>query len=721
MAAEPGAVVAARLLPGEHLRLDGSLSHPAWQRAREHTDFVEKVPVLGATPRHATSVRVLFDQSALYVGVRATDPEPELIRAPLVRHDGVIRTQDFIAVYIDAIGKRQSAQFFRVNAAGSTGDGMHTAADDSEAMSPDFDFDAATQRNDQGYTAVLRIPFASLRYDADGPPAWRIMVVRRLPREQFAMLTSVLVPRDAPSFIAAMQPLQGVELPENHHFLVLRPGLTARRTSEQQVGQGNTRHGELEATLDLKWRLRPEWLIDGTWRPDFSQVALDVPQLNGNTRFAQIVAEKRPFFLESSDLLRGPTEALYTRSFSAPRWGLRSTWRGQRLAGSAFAVDDRGGGIVWLPGAWATAAAAQPASRTLAARATVDAGDVQFGGLAVSRHYVDGRGDNQVLGPDLVWQMDPAWRLRAQWLASDTTALPDAQGDLRRGLAQRGQRALVKVLYQGDNRDGSLSVEDIGEAFRNDTGFVNQSGVRSLSVTQSSGWQRVGPFNEFWLNFRYDGVQDKRSAQRVSSDPFVGLWMTAAHNLDWSIHWHGQAQMRTAPGAPLLRQRYLSSALVLTPAVWAPLVNLDGRVGRIADVAANAVRPGGELSLSLATRPLARLELEPRWAATWIQRDGQRTYREDATQVLAVWHLDAKQSLRAILQRKAMDRLAEPGVAAARDGSTVGSLTYTWRQSAGNVLYLGMNRARVGLGQSARSNEVFAKLQFDVDTLRAAF
>ena len=68
-----------------------------------------------------------------------------------------------------------------------------------------------------------------------------------------------------------------------------------------------------------------------------------------------------------------------------------------------------------------------------------------------------------------------------------------------------------------------------------------------------------------------------------------------------------------------------------------------------------------------------------------------------------------------------MDRLAEPGVAAARDGSTVGSLTYTWRQSAGNVLYLGMNRARVGLGQSARSNEVFAKLQFDVDTLRAAF
>ena len=48
------------------------------------------------------------------------------------------------------------------------------------------------------------------------------------------------------------------------------------------------------------------------------------------------VTEKRPFFLESSDLLVSPTDALYTRSVNDPRWGLRATWRGERASGTAM-------------------------------------------------------------------------------------------------------------------------------------------------------------------------------------------------------------------------------------------------------------------------------------------------------------------------------------------------------------------------------------------------
>ena len=96
-----------------------------------------------------------------------------------------------------------------------------------------------------------------------------------------------------------------------------------------------------------------------------SQVALDVPQLSGNTEFALYLPEKRPFFFESSDLLHSPTEALYTRSFTAPRWGVRSTWRGSALAGTAFIIDDKGGGETLLPYAYGTNTALQPGSRTL--------------------------------------------------------------------------------------------------------------------------------------------------------------------------------------------------------------------------------------------------------------------------------------------------------------------------------------------------------------------
>lgn len=402
------AIQAARLQPGEVVRIDGTLAHPAWQRAPVHDQFVEKFPDTGAAPTHATRVQVLFDDQALYVGITALDPRPAEIRELVVRHDGVNRTQDFVAVYIDAIGTRSSAQFFRVNAAGSTADGLQTAADDSEDFSPDYDWDAAAARHPEGWTAVMRLPFASLRF-AEGQQDWRILVARRLPREQFHLFTSVLVPRDAPSVIATMQPLAGVTLPESHSFLTLRPGLTLRHTREDGAGRTRT-----EASLDLKWRPRAELVVDGTLNPDFSQVALDVPQLAGNSRFALFLAEKRPFFFESADLLRTPTDALYSRSFTQPRFGLRGTWRGPEWAGTAFAIQDKGQGLVLLPGPYGTGAAEQPASDSVALRARSDTGALAYGGIAVARRYEQGRGANDVLGPDFSWQVSDAWRLRGQ-------------------------------------------------------------------------------------------------------------------------------------------------------------------------------------------------------------------------------------------------------------------------------------------------------------------
>ena len=179
---------------------------------------------------------------------------------------------------------------------------------------------------------MLRLPFASLRYDAGGQQAWRIMVARRLPREDFHLITSMPVPRDAPSFIHNLQPLAGVALPPDSQFLTLRPSLTLRTTREQDTGLPRQVRSELAASLDLKWRPRAELVVDATLNPDFSQVALDVPQLAGNSRFALFFPEKRPFFFESADLLKTPTDALYTRSFTAPRWGVRGT--GSRTARS---------------------------------------------------------------------------------------------------------------------------------------------------------------------------------------------------------------------------------------------------------------------------------------------------------------------------------------------------------------------------------------------------
>jgi len=721
---------AMRVPAGQRLVLDGTLAHPAWQQAPVHAQFTEKLPDTGAAPRHATRVRVLFDDQALWVGIEALDDAPQQIRAPLVRHDGVNRTQDFVVVYIDAIGLRQSAQFFRVNAAGSLADGMQTAADDSEDFAPDFDFDAATSRQATGWTAVLRIPFASLRFaepDADGRLPWRIMVGRRVPREQFYLHTSVLIPREAPSFIATMQPLDGVQLPAQHHFLTLRPSLTWRTRRSRDGDAAAQRDSSTDASLDLKWRPMAELVVDAALNPDFSQVAVDAPQLTGNTGFALSLPEKRPFFFESSDLLRSPVEALYTRSIYQPRWGLRSTWRGSRLAATALAVDDRGGGLVLLPQAFGTGVAAQPASSTLLLRGHLQDGGLQWGGLAALRRY-DGAGRNLVAGPDLAWQIDGHWRARLQWLQSETTATglgpagADGLQPLAEGPRSRGHLAHARLFYQGDDRrEADLTLEDIGEGFRADTGFIAQAGVRRAKGRLGLGWGGVGPFNEFWFNLEGERVTRRDGGALVQQTLSPGLWVTGAHNLEASVYLRGLASgtaaLRPAPDRPLQQQRYLQATLVMTPALWAPLLDADLRLGRLANVGGGRPLPGGQLALTLSTRLLPRLELEPHLGLAWLRDQGRTVYAEAAHQVLARWHFNASQSLRAIVGYSAIDRDGNR-----LDQGTTGSLTWAWRQSAGTVLYLGASRERSGLARgTARRNEGFVKLQVDADDLRRAW
>jgi Domain of unknown function (DUF5916) len=701
------ALQAVRLQPGERITLDGSLSHPAWQRAPAFSDFVEQDPSFGEPPPQATSVQVLFDDNALYVGVTLRDTEPERIVAPLVRPDQVNRTQDFVSVYLDAIGTGRSAQLFRVNAAGSRTDGLHTAADDEEDLSPDFDWDAAVSHNAQGWTAVLRLPLASLRFAA-GVHDWRIMVVRRLPRERFHLISSVLVAREAPSLIHQLQALSGITLPEENRFVTLRPGLTWRR---ERAADG-TDTSRTQASLDAKWRLRPEALVDMSWNPDFSQVDLDVPQLSGNTRFALFFPEKRPFFFESADLLRSPTEALYTRSYTVPRWGLRGTWRDTRWAGTALLLSDRGGGGILLPGPFGTAEVDQPASRSVAVRARNDGGPLIWGGLLTARDYGPQQGSNTVAGPDLAWQIDNAWRLRGQWLRAWTSAQATPDG-LVRSDPQTADRRFLRIVRQSDRTDVQLGFDDIERDFRNDSGFTNQAGVRKWLASTGRRWDAPRPFNQIFSNLEWERVSAHGSGQRVSERLVPGLRVNGPGSWSGWVDAYVHSQLRTGPEAPLLRERYVAMGLSGSPARWFPRVDLDASAGRLADTADNTTRPGGTARVTARLRPLARLELDVSASSGWLRGGGTEVYRETAWQDLGIWHFNARHSLRAIVERSSLQRVAQPSSA----GST-GSLTYSWRESAGSTFHLGWARERSSTDASVGRNEVFLKLQFDVDEAR---
>lgn len=710
------------------IRLDARFDEPVWQRAPAYERFQQQDPFTGGPAPYRTRVRIAFDAQALYVAVEAFDPEPSALRAPLVRYDKVFRDQDFVVVYVDGVGTRAAAQFFRVNAAGSVADGVHTAANDSEDFSPDFAWDAAARITDDGYAVEMRLPYASLRFAHHGARPWTMQIGRRMPRAQTYLFLSAPLTRASSSFIAEMQPLQGFAGPRSEASLDLLPALTARRARSETEGPGpraESRRSEFDAGIDVKWRPRADWIIDATVNPDFSQIELDVPQLSRNRQFALFLQEKRPFFLEGSDLAQTPTSSLYSRSIADPRWGARATFRGDSLAGTVLSVADRGGGLLLIPQPYATEAVAQPASHASTARLRWDGAALSVGALLADRRYADAdgraRGANRVAGPDLVWRPAPDQVLRAQWLGSQTSAHPDAAGELRAGDSRGGHLASVEWFRNSDVAALNLRYREASEAFRNDNGFVAQSGFRRASAYADRQFRpATRPFGLNEITPQIEVAQ----ARAISDDAVItqeihpGLFIGGPRGLELTLQYRPQERTRLAPGATLHDYRQWYLALSAQPTALLSFVQLELTTGELVDVAFDRVRPGTQLSVSGRVRIGTRLEVEPRLDHARLTADsGGRAESETAAQWLSVLHLSARDTLRLIVQRRQFQLGADaaPGVAPQEDRSTNGSLVYAHRRSAATVLYLGaaVGRERaVGARDSrGRAREVFLKAQ----------
>ncbi len=703
--------VAVPMAAGERIALDGRLDDPVWLRAPVHSDFWQTDPPLADGPRAAsigTTVQFAFDTHAMYVGVRAFDPEPQRIEAPFVRYDKVFRDQDFVVVYIDAIGAGKAAQWFRVSARGAIADGTHTAANDFEDFAPDFEWDAAAAIDEGGYTVEMRIPFSTLRFPQQQSAPWRVMLGRRMPREQTLLFLSVPLRRDQSSFIAAIEPLQGLERAPAAASLQLTPTLTVRRVDErpQQLSHRN----QVDPGIDVKWRPRADWVLDATINPDFSQVELDIPQLSGNRRFALLLIEKRPFFLESSDLFELPTDALYSRAITDPKWGARATYRGARLGGTLLSTRDDGGGFVLLPGPFSTALASQPPSRASNGRLRWGDADLALGLVATDRSYEDA-GFNRTIGPDLVWQVSGHDKLRAQVLGSSSTALDDGVGGLRRGDEQNGTLLEASWRRQLSISEMNLRVSRIGDGFRNDNGFHAQSGFRRVNGDINYKWFEASPFNEVTPFLTAAQSVALNGGATIARDLIPGLFIGGARGLELELQWQGLRHERVSTTGPLHQPRRVFLRATGSPSRWWTLATVTVEHGERIDVTADRVRDGSVLFAEGRLRLHPRLELEPRYERAWLRGDTtRRVLDESAARMLADAHFSPRDSLRLIVQRGAAVRIDEGSISGFSEARRIGSLIYAHRQAAGRVVFVGATQARSSDG--SRADEWFGKMQW---------
>src|SRR6266550_6320306 len=296
-----------------NILLDGNLNEDAWQKAPAITGFTQSYPVPGARPTNPTEVKVLYDDAALYVGVRMFDAHPDSIAAQLARRDASGIYSDWIQVFVDSYRDRRTGFGFAVNPQGVKKD-VYLSNDVDEDTNWDAVWDVATRVDSLGWEAEFRIPLSQLRFGsaAGQERTWGFQVIRDIARNNERDSWSPWTPQ-SPGFVSRFGDLRGLnDLPSPRRLDVV-PYISTKFTRAPGDSANPFFHStetSPSAGADLKYGLPSGLTLTATVNPDFGQVEVD-PSVINLSAFETFFPEKRPFFLEGSDALSFGNVVLY--------------------------------------------------------------------------------------------------------------------------------------------------------------------------------------------------------------------------------------------------------------------------------------------------------------------------------------------------------------------------------------------------------------------------
>lgn len=613
--------LAAQRLSGTPPRIDGRLDDSGWALAQPGTGFTQREPRPGLPAEESTEVRVLYDQDALYVAMRMSDTRAESIASPLARRDASVEHSDWAYVLLDSRGDHRTGYVFAVNPREVQKD-FFVYDDSREDLSWDAVWSVATRVDSAGWTAEFRIPLTQIRFTA-GQTTWGVNFGRYLARRGERSFWSPWLP-DAPGYVSnfgTLTGLTGLSSPRRMELLPYAVGRVVRAPSDP----GNPFHRRTDPGaslgLDLSYGLSSNFTLTATANPDFGQVEADPAQVN-LTAFETRFEERRPFFIEGTDILRfglaGGEDLFYTRRIGRAPQGrtpgtspFRDVPEASTILGAAKVSGKTASG--WSLG-FLGALAGTEHGRYITADGQVEQSVVEpLTGYGVGRAVRAFRGGGSSLGAILtvtqrsiqdealaflpnaayVGGVDGRHRFGGEYevrgYAVGSHVLGDAAaiGRLQRSPARYFQRPDAEHLAYDDDATSmggaaaSLRVAKIGGSWRWDAegtmlspGFdVNDAGYQSiadrLSQKLAVEYRKSNPAR----GFRRWDARLSQSSDWTFGGERVGTVTTLSGNFELANRWVGYAQ---------LMRRYSSlstSALrggeaLRTPGFWRPVFQL---------------------------------------------------------------------------------------------------------------------------------------------------
>lgn len=464
--------VVALLALDQDVRIDGVMDEAAWAEAPILTGFTQYDPLEGIPATQNTEVRILVTDAAVLFGIRAHDDEGDQIRSTLARRDGFGGSDDWVRVILDTFNDQRRAFVFQVNPLGIQADGLWIEGRGGRGepvdWSPDFLWASAGRMDEGGYTVELKVPFKSLRFPEMKSQDWGLQVTRQIQRSGYSQSWAPTTNNEA-NRLAQSGSLRGLQDLDPGLFMEVNPVLTASRQGAwDEASQGLLRDPAVgEFGLNLTYGLTSNLTLDGTYNPDFSQVEADAGQITVNERFALFLPEKRPFFLEGTDVFNMPERLVYTRSIGNPVGAAKMSGKvGGTTVAYIGAVDEHSSGddpIVNL------------------VRLRRDVGASSTVGAVYTDRTTPGQSFNRVAGADgrFVFARRYTVNVMAAASADGATDASTRWGSLLSADFRRSSRTLSM----------SAGFLDITPDFSARSGFIRQVGITSAEARTRYTWR----------------------------------------------------------------------------------------------------------------------------------------------------------------------------------------------------------------------------------------
>lgn len=283
--------------------IDGKLDDACWDTGEWTGDYIQWIPKDGAAPTYPTYLKVLYDDKNIYVAIRAFDYEPDKISRKAGRRDELIG--DVVGICFDSYHDHRTGFEFDMSAAGQKTDMILT-----NPMNNDVNWNAVwvgkTGVEDSCWVAEYEIPLSQLRYSKEEVQTWGMHSWRWIERLQeesdWERQTST-----GPGMLYLFGHLNGINnLPKSRRIEIMPYSLGKVTTFEKQhrnpfAANGNKWNGSVG--LDAKIGLSSNFTANIAVNPDFGQVESD-PSVMNLTAYETFYEEKRPFFLEGSNIFK---------------------------------------------------------------------------------------------------------------------------------------------------------------------------------------------------------------------------------------------------------------------------------------------------------------------------------------------------------------------------------------------------------------------------------